>query len=294
MKLNRVQKESIIPNETGILSRHGRGFLFSSAFAEKNLYYMTWGDEYICDSTYKVDREMLDCYLLMNLLAGKMSLKTEEKTYMLNDGNMVLLDLRKPHFYKAETAIQVQQYMVHGNTLPAYYQLLTKDNGPVFHKDSRLQFILNSLKQETMMPVPNDHIISMLLTNMLCSLTGSLELIGEDPVRQAKYYMNDHYTENISLDDIAAAVSLSKFYFSRLFEKETGTTPWEFLIETRLRNAMQMLTHSNAAVEEIAASCGFSNTAHFIRTFKSHTNFTPGAFRRHFADVPMGVMFGKE
>lgn len=294
MELNRVQKKSIIPNEKGILSRRGRGFHFSSAFARKNLYYLTWSDEYVCDSSYQVDREMLDCYLLMNVISGKMALKYEEKKYSLTDSHMVLLDLRKPHFYRAETVTQMQQYMLHGAALPAYYTLLTEKNGPVFHKDSRIQYLLNSLKRETIVPVPNDHTISMLITTMLCSLTGSLNLVDNDPVRQAKFFINDHYNEEISLEDIAGSVSLSKYYFSRLFEKETGQTPWDFLVETRLRNAMQMLTHSNASVEEIGASCGFSNTAHFIRSFKAHTYYTPGAFRKHFTDVPMGFMFGQE
>lgn len=290
-KLSRTQKESIIQNERGILSRHGRGFHFCSDFAQKNLYYVSWSDEYVCDSTYSVDREFLNCYLLMNVMEGRMTLRTGEKTYIVNESQMILLDLRHPHFYKADTTIRVQQYMLDGNALPAYYRLLTEHNGNVFHKDSRLQFLLSSLHQETMAAFPNDHTISMLITSMLCSLTGSLHLVDQDPVRQAKYYMNDHYMESITLEDIAAAVSLSKYYFCRLFEKKTGIAPWEFLIRTRIRNAMQMLAHSQASVEDIAASCGYSSTAHFIRSFKEHAGVTPGFFRRHFTDVQMDVMF---
>lgn len=293
-KLNRVQKESIIPDERGILSRHGRGFHFSSDFAQKNLYYLTWSDEYVCDDTYAVERDSLNCFLLMNLLEGRMTIRVNGETFRANESQLILLDLTRPHYYRADTRIRVQQYMLHGNALAAYYRLLTENNGFVFHKDSRMQFLLSSLYQETMAPFPNDHTISMLITGMLCSLTGSLQLVDQDPIRQAKYYMNDHYMENITLEDIAAAVSLSKYYFCRRFEKETGMSPWEFLIETRIRNAMQMLTHSSAPIEEVAASCGYSSQAHFIRSFKEHTGVTPGAFRRHFTDVHMGVMFSQK
>ncbi len=289
-KLDRVQIDSIITNEDGILARQGRGFHFCTPFARENLYHLSWSDEYICDSTYKVDREYLNCFLLMNLVSGKMTLQTEGAGWTVGDSDLVLLDLKKPHVYQAETRIQVQQYMLNGSVLPAYYRLLTEKGGPVFKKDSRLQFLLSSLKKESMAPMPDDHVISMLITNILCALSGSMRGRERDPVRQAQYYINDHYREEITLDDIAASVSLSKYYFSRMFEKEVGTTPWEFLIQTRLRNAMQMLTHSSASVDEIAELCGFATTNHFIRTFKAHTFFTPGAFRKHFNDVPMGYM----
>ena len=188
----------------------------------------------------------------------------------------------------------MQQFMMNGGALAAYHDLLTKDKGPIFHKDSRLQYLLHALGKETMAAVPNDHTISMLITGILCSLSGTLDLKQHlDPIRQAQYYINDHYRENISLDDIAGSVNLSKYYFSRIFEKETGSSPWKYLIQTRLRNAMQLLTHSSYTVEEISFSCGFSSAAHFIRLFKEHTGFTPGSFRRHFSDVPMGFMFIK-
>ena len=289
-KLDRVQIDSIIRDEGGILARQGRGFHFCTPFARENLYHLSWSDEYICDDTYRVDRDYLNCFLLMNLVSGKMTLQAEGKQWTLGDSELVLLDLKKPHIYQADTKIQVQQYMLNGGALPAYYKHLTEKDGPVFRKDSRLQFLLSSLKKESLAPMPDDHVISMLITNILCSLSGSMRGRERDPVRQAQYYINDHYREELTLEDIADAVSLSKYYFSRMFEKEVGTTPWEFLIQTRLRNAMQMLTHTSASVDEIAEFCGFATTNHFIRSFKSHTNFTPGAFRKHFNDVPMGYM----
>ena len=289
-KLDRVQIDSIIRDEGGILARTGRGFHFCTPFARENLYHLSWSDEYICDSTYKVDRNYLNCFLLMNVVSGKMTLKAEGARWTVGDSDLVLLDLKQPHVYRAKTRIQVQQYMLNGSALPAYYNLLTEESGPVFRKDSRIQFLLSSLKKESMEPMPDDHVISMLITNILCSLSGGMRERERDPIRQAQYYMNDHYREEITLEDIAASVSLSKYYFSRMFEREVGTTPGEFLIQTRLRNAMQMLTHSSAPIDEIAELCGFATTNHFIRSFKSHTNFTPGAFRKHFNDVPMGYM----
>lgn len=295
MELTKLQKQFILPNEKGIVSRHGRGFYFASSFAKNNLCHLLWSDEYICDSRYLVNRDSLNSYMLMNLVDGRMTVKTESGTWSAGSGSLIFLDLRKHHFYKAESAVQVQQFMMNGGVLPAYFELLTADNGPLFRKDSRLQYLMKSLQNETLVTVPDDHNIAMLINSILCSLTGAAKMKHQtDPVRQAQYYINDHYNDGITLEDIAASVGLSKYYFSRQFEKETGSSPWEFLIAVRIRNAMQMLAHGGDSVEEIAFSCGFSSTAHFIRIFKARTNFTPGAFRRHFRDVPMGFLFPDE
>ena len=75
-----------------------------------------------------------------------------------------------------------------------------------------------------------------------------------------------------------------------MFEKEVGTAPREYLVQTRLRNVMQILTHGNASLEESSEQCGGSTANHFIRSVKAHTSFTPGPFRKHFNDVPSGEL----
>ncbi|MBQ8306853.1 MAG: helix-turn-helix transcriptional regulator [Blautia sp.] len=293
-ELDAVQQKSVIPGEQGIMSRHGRGFHFPSPFAKKHLYYLVWSDEYDCSPGYVVDRESLPCFMLMNLIKGKMRVTVNGKTFLAESGSLVLLNLNHPHCYQAETDLRVQQFMLNGNALPAYFNLLSeKQKSLVFHRDSKLSFLLSGLKKETMAPVPDDHLISMVITEILYALISGYQTDSSDPVRHAMYFITDHYKENISLDDIAGAVSLSKFYFSRLFEKETGYTPWEYLTEIRMRNAMHVLTHTNVGIEAIAENCGFSSAAHFIRAFRNYSGFTPGAFRRHFLEAPMGIDVGE-
>lgn len=109
-----------------------------------------------------------------------------------------------------------------------------------------------------------------------------MKALESDSIRKAKLYIEDNYGENISLDDIAGAASLSKYYFLRLFEKETGCAPWEYLTKTRIRAAMQLLAGSQETVSEIALACGFANASGLIRVFRRYTNYTPGSFRKQF------------
>ena len=94
--------------------------------------------------------------------------------------------------------------------------------------------------------------------------------------------MYNHYGENIQIGDIAEYVSLSRYYFTRLFRKETGRTPNEYLADVRINAAKEMLTERILSVAEIAEQCGFANTSHFTRFFREKTGQTPAAFRKYF------------
>ncbi len=280
MKLSQLQESTLIEGENGILSKKGRGFHFPSGFALKNLPHLIWSDDYLCDTSYEVNRAYVDCFEILNVISGKLELSLDGKEYMVGEDDVVFIDLRDPHHYRAIGNVRVQQYLIDGDPLQAYCQLLSGESGPVYRKDSRISYQLTCLQNETRRQVPNDFSIAYMIIGLVTSLTLSVDGEKTDPIQQARYYIADHFMENISLDDIAKSVSLSKYYFSRQFEKEVGVTPWRFLIETRIRNSMQMLIHTRMTVDEIAVNCGFSDATHFIRTFKKITGDTPGIFRR--------------
>ncbi len=280
MKLSQLQESTVIEEESGILSKKGRGFHFPSGFAVKNLPYLIWSDEYICSPSYEVNRDYVACFEILNVISGRLELKLGGNDYIAEDGDVVFVNLRDPHHYRASGNVRLQQYLIEGEPIPAYFELLRSKCGPVFRKDSRISYQLTCLQNETMRQVPNDYTIAYLIMGLLTSMALCVEQEMADPIQQARYYIADHFREDISLDDIARSVSLSKYYFSRQFEKEMGVTPWKYLIETRIRNSIHMLMHTHMTVDEIAVSCGFSDATHYIRTFKKNTGHTPGAFRR--------------
>jgi transcriptional regulator GlxA family with amidase domain len=102
------------------------------------------------------------------------------------------------------------------------------------------------------------------------------------PVREAMNYIYNHYGEQVQISDIAEHVSLSRYYFTRLFRKETGRTPNDYLAEVRINFAREMLIEKILPVAEIAERCGFANTSHFTRFFREKTGQTPAAFRKSF------------
>ena len=75
---------------------------------------------------------------------------------------------------------------------------------------------------------------------------------------------------------------MSRYHLSRLFQREMGFSPHEYLIETRLRAAKNQLSDSDASVEQIAINCGFSCSSNFIRAFRQNMGMTPLQFRKWF------------
>lgn len=93
-------------------------------------------------------------------------------------------------------------------------------------------------------------------------------------------YIEHHYMEDISIEDIAAHLGLNRSYFSKLFKKMTQKSPQEFLIAYRIHKACQYLRSTNLSIAEIASHVGYPNQFHFTRAFKSIMELPPSEWRK--------------
>ncbi|OXM85399.1 AraC family transcriptional regulator [Paenibacillus rigui] len=93
-------------------------------------------------------------------------------------------------------------------------------------------------------------------------------------------WIEEHYSEDIQLEDIANALHLSKFYVSRLFQDETGGTIKQYLTARRIKQACRLLQTTALPVEQIGAEVGIPNASYFIRLFKRVVGTTPLKYRR--------------
>lgn len=92
-------------------------------------------------------------------------------------------------------------------------------------------------------------------------------------------YINDHYTENFSLEDIAAASGFSKFHFSRLFRQYTGFTFCSYIYHRRIMAAEELLAQPDLSITEIAMQSGFPSISTFNRVFRQQKNCSPTEYR---------------
>lgn len=95
-------------------------------------------------------------------------------------------------------------------------------------------------------------------------------------VQQIMKYMESHYREKISLDQIAENMYLSPFYISKLFKSETGDTPINYLISLRMEKAKELLDRNpSLSIQEAAAQVGYEDAYHFSKLFKKYFGLSP-------------------
>lgn len=92
-------------------------------------------------------------------------------------------------------------------------------------------------------------------------------------------YMEKHYSESISLQQLADTIPCNSQYLCRFFKEIAGVTPVQYLIAYRLERACELLKDSTKTVMEVALDCGFENISYFIRQFKAAKGCTPKEYR---------------
>jgi len=106
--------------------------------------------------------------------------------------------------------------------------------------------------------------------------------INSRRVKKMISYVEEHYAQKISLEQIAEELMTSSTYLSQKFKEETGYTFKDFLNRYRIQKAIEMLKEGGHKIYNIAIDSGFSEYKYFIHVFRKYTGVTPKIFREYF------------
>lgn len=106
----------------------------------------------------------------------------------------------------------------------------------------------------------------------------------KEAVKSSVDYIDRHYREKLSLEDVCKQSLLSKTYFCYLFKMMTKQTFVEYLVGVRINRAKQLLVDHELNITDISYAVGFSDAAHFSRTFRKQTGLSPSSYRKHFTN----------
>ena len=103
-----------------------------------------------------------------------------------------------------------------------------------------------------------------------------------DPrVKDAVAFIGEHLQSRITVNEVAAASGLSVSQFTRLFRRDTGTTPSTFVSQRRMERAALLLERTDLSVTEVMNQVGVTDPSHFARDFRRTHGFGPRTFRQH-------------
>lgn len=106
------------------------------------------------------------------------------------------------------------------------------------------------------------------------------EVNKSEVIRPALEYIAENYSENITVEQLAETVHLSKSYFMNRFRQSAGVSAVEYITQFRIRAACSALTESTKTVSEISFECGFRNLSNFNRQFRRLMGCTPNEYRK--------------
>lgn len=95
-----------------------------------------------------------------------------------------------------------------------------------------------------------------------------------------KSFLDEHYSEKLSLESVASQFFIDKHYLARLFKEQYGVTLVTYLQQVRITHAKRMLRFTDKSIEEIGLECGIGELNYFSRVFKKLEGVSPSEFRR--------------
>ena len=107
----------------------------------------------------------------------------------------------------------------------------------------------------------------------------SMRNMDSEVITAVMTYIDNHYREELSLEDVAKFAGFSRYYFSRSFKRQTGYSFKDYLCQKRLQVAMDLLIRTNRSMRDVATESGFGSVATFNRVFREKKGCTPTQYR---------------
>lgn len=112
----------------------------------------------------------------------------------------------------------------------------------------------------------------------------TLEHRCDEPMKKIIWYIEQHLSEPITLDDLSEYVYMNKLYFSKRFKDIWGVTPKRYINMMRIERAKKLLITTELSVSDIAKNTGYASVYYFSRFFKQKENISPRRFREQYKD----------
>ena len=259
--------------------------------SSKDLYLVSCGWEK-CGATHSYGPSVRNYYMLHFILKGQGHYYLNNKHYKLNENQCFLTEPGTVTLYKAEPTNPWTYTWIcfNGDYVPHLLKQsnLNTDN-PIINlscNQTIYEIIKEMLSYHQLTPANECYLQSKLylifakLHEALQSVYNKIELNNSFYVTKAIEYIEKNTFTNLSVNDIARYLNISRSHLYALFKQELNTSPQQFL--TKIANARELLSKTKIPIYSVALSCGYKNAFAFSRAFKQVTNISPREYRQHY------------
>ena len=257
---------------------------------------------------------------------GEADFFTDDKKIRLKAGQGILINQNTMHSIQSadpDASCNLYSTIFHpsflfgyGNTVMSGKYLSPILSSPVFRtmlldeQDPVAEKILDAINSVIAVNMTKKYGYELVTKSYLCQLwvtllenvipqnvktykNGSLSL-EESRVKEAILYIESHYAEHITLDELASSIHISKSECCRCFKRTLELTPIEYLMKYRIFRAASMIQSDDPishSISELAFSVGFNNASYFNKVFKQYLKCTPSEFKKNLKQDPTSNSF---
>lgn len=276
-------------NETGVLRKSEVYFSSPSQTAKKIYFYPISAGHFFCVEGYHLVRKNYNSLLITHILDGSFTYIKDGKHITAHKGDTVILDCYKPHeYYTNDSFESIWIHIAGANSFELFEEIERSEGNLIKCKDvqhlRKLLFrVFDGMKGDyptTELSVSLD--IYKIFTELLNpqSTKSKGESNYEDSIQTVKEYIAENLNENLTVGALAEIVNMSSSHFSRIFKRQTGFSPYDYILISRLNRAKYLLQVTDMTVSAIAYEIGFNSESNFIYFFTENEGISPGKFRK--------------
>lgn len=244
-----------------------------------------------CDGNYRIYRECSRVWVLEYILAGKGTIRIlegETKEYTPEAGDVYLLPLNSKHLYFSDSTEPWEKIFINCKgpvveKLADAYHLTDKIYFPGMQEvEPYFQEIYAWMQDKAL---PDSYVLEqteLKLHQIFRLLWEETRNLPEESleISRAKQYLDAHIGELVTIPELAAHIYRSPDYLIKHFKKETGITPYQYLLKRKISIAKKLLQDTVLTVKEVAGQLGYEDPQYFSGLFKKETGLPPGRFRK--------------
>lgn len=275
--------------ENGVLDISDLYFFSPSQIAKKVYFYPGSTGHFFCVKGYHLIRGNYDSLLITHILRGSFTYVKDGKHSTAYAGETVILDCYRDHeYYTNDSFESIWVHFSGCNCLSLYHEIERTAGNTVRCRNPQLAEgmlfrIFDAIRGEKPL---TEAALSLELYKLLMELlsadspsenqTGRYDVLIQD----VKSYVSLHLSEPLSVKELASRVYMSSTHFSRIFKQQTGLSPYEYIMISRINRAKELLHQMDLSISQIAGTVGFNSESNFIHSFSRNTGMTPNKFRK--------------
>lgn len=275
--------------ETGVLKKSDLYFSSPSSTARSLYFYPISAGHFYCEKGYHLVRKDYKSLLITHIISGTFTFVQKGKHFTAKEGETVILDCFKQHEYYTNDSFESIWIHINGQNCKQFYEEIVKSEGNIIrctdsdHVKKLLFRIFDGMASDNK---PSEITWSLDIYKILAELLNPLHISiknrvsYEESIQDAKKYIYEHLNEQLTVKDISNYIHMSQSHFSRIFRQQTGFSPYDFILISRLNRAKDYLQKTDMSISQIAFEVGFNSESNFIYFFTKNTGVSPRKFRK--------------